>query len=388
MQKLNQRLCRLYPSELLANANVDRLIFISVSLKRLPKSHIDSNAEYSFRDSPLRFIARAASPAVKESSTGATNGILSNPLFSRLLQPDFFCSVSNTTRLIPDENVRKEITPQPPALPSPARTENLRLLMMTDEPGVMDSPAYLNTIVLIHVGSPSEIACNRRDERHRGTAIHGDIDVIPSGTPSRWELKDRDTDLIFSLSTKLMNAVAEDFEVDPCRVDIRNRFQVRDAQIEHIGWAAKAEMERGYPCGRLYLDSLGTALAAQLVRNYNTLGRHMGRLNAGLSGQKLKQVLSFIEDNLGDSLSLTSIAVVAGLSVSHCKVLFRQRMGMPLHQYVIRRRIERAAVLLRENKLSISQIALETGFSHQSHLAMHMRRVLGVSPKNFKSNFQ
>src|SRR5258708_5309674 len=100
MQKLNQRLCRLYPSELLANANVDRLIFISVSLKRLPKSHIDSNAEYSFRDSPLRFIARAASPAVKESSTGATNGILSNPLFSRLLQPDFFCSVSNTTRLI------------------------------------------------------------------------------------------------------------------------------------------------------------------------------------------------------------------------------------------------------------------------------------------------
>jgi len=47
----------------------------------------------------------------------------------------------------------------------------------------------------------------------------------------------------------------------------------------------------------------------------------------------------------------------------------------------------RAAALLRENKLSISQIALETGFSHQSHLALHMRRVLGVSPKALKADF-
>src|SRR5882724_1537055 len=231
-------------------------------------------------------------------------------------------------------SAQKAIKPSPLVLPSPATTGNLRLLMATDEPGVVESPAYLNTIVFIHVGPPADVACSRRDERHRGTAIHGDIDIIPSGTPSRWELKDRDLGLIFSLSTKLMESVAEGFEIDPSRVDIRNRFQMRDAQIEHLAWAAKAEMERGYPCGRLYLDSLGTALAAQLVRNYNTLARHTGRLNAGLSGQKLKQVLAFIEENLGDGLSLNSIAVVAGLSVSHCKVMFRQTMGMPLHQYV------------------------------------------------------
>src|SRR5882724_11217365 len=154
---------------------------------------------------------------------------------------------------IPDhKDIRKEARPQPPAMHSPARTENLRLLMATDEPGVVDSPAYMNTIVVIHVGSPSDITCSRRDERHHGTSIHGDVDIIPSGTPSRWELKDRDTALIFSLTTKLMNSVAQDFDIDPCRVDIRNRFQMRDAQIEHIAWAAKAEMEHGYPCGRLY----------------------------------------------------------------------------------------------------------------------------------------
>jgi AraC family transcriptional regulator len=261
------------------------------------------------------------------------------------------------------------------------------MVVISDEPGLVESPASVNTIVAIHMGPPADITCSRRDERYRGTAIHGDIDIIPSGTPSRWELKDKDTALLLSLSPKLLRAVAEDLDIDPDRVEIRNRFQMRDAQIEHIAWAAKAEMDRGYPCGRLYLDSLGTALAAQLVRTYSTLPRLAGHFRAGLSGPKLKQVLGFIEENLGDTLSLDSIAGAAGLSVSHCKALFRQTMGVPLHQYVIRRRVERAVVLLREDKLSICQIALETGFSHQSHLALHMRRVLGMSPKALRRNF-
>jgi len=259
--------------------------------------------------------------------------------------------------------------------------------MASDEPGVVESPAAASTSVAIHVGPPVDIACSRRDERYRGTAVHGDIDIIPSGTPSRWELKGKDTALILSLSPKLMHSVAKDLDIDPVCVEIRNRFQMRDPQIEHIAWAAKAEMDRGYPCGRLYLDSLGTALAVQLVRNYSTLPRLTGHSTAGLSGPKLKYLLAFIEENLGDDLSLDSIAGAAGLSVSHCKVLFRQTMAMPLHQYVIRRRVERAVALLREDHLSISQIALETGFSHQSHLALHMRRVLGMSPRALRRNF-
>ena len=89
----------------------------------------------------------------------------------------------------------------------------------------------------------------------------------------------------------------------------------------------------------------------------------------------MKQSLGFVPHQ---------IAGVAGLSVSHCKVLFRKSVGMPVHQYVIRRRVERAVMLLRLGKLSVNQIALDTGFSNQSHLAMHLRRVLGTSPTKFQ----
>ncbi|HXG90814.1 MAG TPA: AraC family transcriptional regulator [Blastocatellia bacterium] len=103
-----------------------------------------------------------------------------------------------------------------------------------------------------------------------------------------------------------------------------------------------------------------------------------------LSGRKLKEVLAFIEDNLSRDVSLANLAAAAGLSVSHFKTVFRESVGMPAHQYVIRRRVERAKGLLGEGNLPISQIAAEVGFAHQSHLAYHMRRVLGLSPKQVR----
>ena len=72
------------------------------------------------------------------------------------------------------------------------------------------------------------------------------------------------------------------------------------------------------------------------------------------------------------------------MSASHLKTVFREATGLPVHQYVLRRRVERAQALLREGKLPINEIALATGFAHQSHLARHMRRLLGVTPAEVK----
>jgi AraC family transcriptional regulator len=170
-------------------------------------------------------------------------------------------------------------------------------------------------------------------------------------------------------------------------VQLQSRFQIRDPQIEHIGWALKAEIEQGFPGGSLYMDSMATALAVQLLRRHSSLPSQRPLADGGLPPRKLRQVLSYIEDNLRRALPLQAIADAAGVSVSHLKVLFRRSLGLPVHQYVVRRRVDRAALLIREGKLTISQIAMETGFAHQSHLAMQMRRILGVSPSHLRRLF-
>jgi AraC family transcriptional regulator len=257
----------------------------------------------------------------------------------------------------------------------------LRLSVMSDPAGVLEVPALRRTIISIHAGPSVQVTCKRAGQTHRGTVIQGDMDIIPAGVPSVWEMNAKDTRLVLALSQRLLDSAAEDLDCDPSRVEIRNCFQVRDPQLENIGAALRAEVEAGYPCGRLYFDSLSISVAARLLRCHSSISRPLRKMTGRLSDRRLRQVFGYIEDNLGRELSLSEIATVAGVSVSHFKTLFRESVGIPAHQYVIRRRLERAKSLLVEGKLSISQIALETGFAHQSHLAHHMRRVLGVSPR-------
>ncbi|MCI0388551.1 MAG: AraC family transcriptional regulator [Acidobacteria bacterium] len=267
------------------------------------------------------------------------------------------------------------------SIPAQPSHNGFRVSLLTDPPGLIEVPGQEDTRVSIHVGPPVEVSCRRAGYYHCGTSVNGDIHIIPADTPSAWEVKGKDTFLILRVSPALLNRVAEELELDPDGIEIRNRFQVRDPQLENIGWALNEEMKCGYPCGQLYYDSLAVAVATRLIRCYSSKSVEMRRPNKRLSDRRLRQVFDYIEDNLAESISLGDLAAVVGLSVSHFNVLFREAVGLSPHQYLIRRRVERAKNLLGEGKLSICQIATESGFAHQSHLARHTRRVLGVAPK-------
>ncbi|MGB7029801.1 MAG: AraC family transcriptional regulator [Candidatus Acidiferrum sp.] len=263
-------------------------------------------------------------------------------------------------------------------------TPGVRLSLISDQPGIVEFRGSPRVVVSLHIGPSVAVDCRRGGERYCGTTIHGDLEIIPPNLGGIWEIKARDTALIIGLKLRLLQDVVAESGGDPNKLQVTNRFQVRDPQIEHIGWALKAEMESGYPSGRLYLDALATGLAARIVRNHSSLARASRSTTTAIPGGKLKLVLGYIEDNLERDLGLSEIADLAGVSVSHFKVLFRKSVGLPPHQYVIRRRVERAAMQLREGKTPIGQIALANGFCHQSHLAMHVRRVLGVSPRQIR----
>jgi len=242
-------------------------------------------------------------------------------------------------------------------------------------PGVLTVPSLPYAVVGLHLGPPSHLACRMAGRSRRGTAIHGDIDIIPIGVPSRWEIGTADQGLILRIPPHLIEMA------QICIPEIRPRFLIRDPQIEHIGWALTAEIEAGSPSGSIYRESLTTALAARLVASHSATARATTEPRGAMP--RLKDVLGYIEEHLASGLSLGEIADVTGLSVSHTKVLFRRATGLPVHQYVIRRRVERAAHLIREGAIPMSQVALDCGFTHQSHLARHMRRLMGVTPGEF-----
>lgn len=271
--------------------------------------------------------------------------------------------------------------PRPPAAqaPSPGRC-TIAASLNCFSAGHTRIEAAPYAIVCMHIGPSVEVTCERGGRLRHGREVAGDLDIVPAHTPAAWETKQAGTTLVMRVPDGLLRSVAVELDMDPNNIEIADRFQLRDPFIEHIGWALKADIESGGGGGRLFRESLGTALAARLLQRHSRRSLPMRDPQGGLSAWKLKLVISHIEDNLEGELSLAEIAQVAGVSVSHLKTLFRRSTGTPVHQYILRRRVERAKLLLQDQNLSIAQIAFATGFAHQSHLARHMRKILGVTP--------
>jgi AraC family transcriptional regulator len=151
-----------------------------------------------------------------------------------------------------------------------------------------------------------------------------------------------------------------------------------------IGLALLGELHADALGGRLYAESLATLLAVQLLRHQSAAGLPTPRRAARLSVAALARAGEYVEEHLADDLSLAALAGAVGLSPWHFARLFRASTGLSPHQYVIRRRVERARLLLTSTDRSLASIAQDVGFASGSHLATHVRRLLRVSPNSLR----
>jgi AraC-like DNA-binding protein/PAS domain-containing protein len=101
----------------------------------------------------------------------------------------------------------------------------------------------------------------------------------------------------------------------------------------------------------------------------------------GLPPVLTHRICEYIESHLEQKIGLEELAAMAGISTHHFARAFHQSVGIPPHSYLLSRRLERAERMLLETRLPLSEIAVATGFSDQSHLARHFRRRTGMSPR-------
>ena len=239
--------------------------------------------------------------------------------------------------------------------------------------GVVEITPASDHRIRVHRGRPVRARCAQQGFVYR----HGDIDLIPAGQSDRWEGEDAGDAVFVRFAPALLRRTAQDLGLAAGHeAGLAPRHMFRDAQVEHIVWALEADRQSGAPGGSLYAESLGTALAAHLLGRYPLAHER----SAGLSPRQLQRVVDFVEAHLDEDLSLGALAGLAGSSASHFKTLFKRSVGVPVHEYVVQRRVERARALLLRGGMPAAQVALEAGFSHQSHMARCMRRVLGVPP--------
>ena len=93
----------------------------------------------------------------------------------------------------------------------PVGSESLSARILIDPPNRIEIPASARPRIAVHLGRSVHIASQRGISKHRGWAIHGDIEIIPAGTPSIWEPDRPDTAFVVAVDPSLLSAVAEEF---------------------------------------------------------------------------------------------------------------------------------------------------------------------------------
>ncbi|MBB6093983.1 AraC-like DNA-binding protein [Povalibacter uvarum] len=106
--------------------------------------------------------------------------------------------------------------------------------------------------------------------------------------------------------------------------------------------------------------------------------------SGGLAPWQIRKVTSHVEANLDATIRNEDLAAIARLNPSHFGRVFRNSFGVPPHEYVIRRRVERAQGLMLTTAASLSEIALDCGLADQSHLTRLFRRLVGESPRAWR----
>jgi AraC family transcriptional regulator len=276
---------------------------------------------------------------------------------------------------------------RPSCYPSPAAAPLPLLDVLTSPvpPGRFDSPVDERHVLCLHLGAPVPVSYRTGTAERQGVRLHGQFCVVPGGSSTRWTLSQPATSLLLRLAPAHMRATAEDMGLGSRTFDLAPAIHIRDPQIERIGWMMQAEEHAANPGGRLFADSLASALAVRLIALQSpALAASPARARA-LPAWRLRRVIEYVDAHLDQDLSLAELAAVAEFSPSHFKALFKQAVGVPVHRFVLERRVERARLRLLEGRLSITEIALEAGFAHPSHMARWMRRLLGRGPSQVRA---
>jgi AraC-like DNA-binding protein len=100
----------------------------------------------------------------------------------------------------------------------------------------------------------------------------------------------------------------------------------------------------------------------------------------GLAPWRIRRLRGFVEEHLSQSIRITDLSRVVGLSVPHFARAFGLSFGEPPHLYVIQRRLVRARHLMLTTEMVLSEIALACGFNDQAHLCRLFRRYIGTTP--------
>jgi len=242
-------------------------------------------------------------------------------------------------------------------------------------------------VALVLNDASAQVAWQTDKGQTQHRALQSDhLCVIPSLQPHTfgWD-QPAEYILIFLHPTFLLKAAQELILVDSIKIE--GQYAIANSLIRSLALTMRSSFQSEELTDHLYIDSLVNVLVMHLLKVY--AGCQFSLPNGQINPPQrwLREVVDYIHNSLDEDLRLAKLASISNMSESSFCHLFKEYMGNSPHQYVIRQRVERARLLLRERKQSIAEIAYQCGFNSQSHLTIIFRQHMGMTPKAYRSSY-
>jgi len=251
-----------------------------------------------------------------------------------------------------------------------------------------DLPALTHHRLFLFARPPDDLHLRYEEVERRGPPPAGSVMLLPAGSPARGRSSGCKDELHVFLEPALVaRAAAEAFDLDPARLTVPPLDALDLLPLRAALGAVGAELTAGGAGGRLAVESLANVLAVHLIRHILAPRQAARGPDGALPPRQLRAVVEYVEAHLDANPSLEELAAVVYLSPYHFARQFKAATGLPPHQYVIGRRVERAQQLLEAGTdRSLAEVAAHVGFSDESKLSLHFKRRVGVTPGRFRQS--
>jgi AraC family transcriptional regulator len=256
-----------------------------------------------------------------------------------------------------------------------------------EAPLSVNEPAIGHPSLIYHLARPTDVSRTLGGERvERALIGPGRFCLTPGEASAHWRHCGNPEILQLYLRQSLYDRTAE--EMFGQAAPITPRFAIVDPLLEQLALAVLNALHDGDVDDRLYIETIAQLIGAHLARAHSARAKAQPRNEPldGLSSARVRHLLDYIEQHLGEDLSLEALAAEVNLSPLYFARAFRSVVGKSPHQYVVARRIEHARQLLAGTAMPIAEISLASGFSSQSHLSNWFRRLVGVSPAAYRKH--
>ena len=170
--------------------------------------------------------------------------------------------------------------------------------------------------------------------------------------------------------------------------DLAHCYDIRSPRIADTLRRITQEMLTPGFASDILVDALFNALPVELSRYFQTLPEPQTPKRGQLSQRQLQTIEDYVREWPAGGVRCEDLATLVGLSRAHFMRVFKATTGMTAHAFVEQLRLQQAQTMLATTNMPLKQIAAQLGFSTPASFSLAFRRLTGITPGSYRSEFQ